>query len=234
MRSFSVLGIVISVSAAALDEARLNQRATSCSTAAPNSIAIAQAAFTSAGIIPDVIPSFSPDVTVQADYSGKQVDLGNTFSATETLLQPSISFSAEPDYDPAITNYTIFIVDPDAPGPALPVLKDFLHLIIDNAQPSCITSQSPTTLATYMSLTPLSVGAHRYTILVYRQPPNYLPPAGAPYAPGVRNNFDLNGYVAEAGLIGPVGGNFFREGLDSAVCGVTPNCTQDGSGFPTS
>ena len=146
---------------------------------------------------------------------------------TETLNQPSISFSAEPSYDPSKTKYTIFLVDPDAPGPAAPILKDFLHLIISNAQPSCVTAQARTTLASYQPLTPLSVAAHRYTILVYRQPPNYTPPPSINYLPAVRSKFDLNGYVAQAGLIGPVGGNFFREGLASTVCAVTPGCTQN-------
>ncbi|KAF2233062.1 PEBP-like protein [Viridothelium virens] len=219
-----------------LSEARSDteERATSCSTANPNDVAAAKAAFTSAELVPDLIPSFDPDTTVQASYNGKQIDLGNTFSVTETLLQPSISFLAEPNYDASTTNYTIFLVDPDAPGPALPVLSDFLHLIIENAQPSCITTQSPIDLAPYMSLTPLSVAPHRYTILVYRQPPNYVAPVDPQYVPGVRNNFDLNGYVAEAGLEGPIAGNFFREGLSSTDCAITPNCTQDGTGYPTS
>lgn len=64
-----------------------------------------------------------------------------------------------------------------------------------------------------MSPTPLSVAPHRYTFLVYRQPPNYTPPVDVHYAPGVRNNFDLNAYVAKAGLQGPVGGNYYLEGL---------------------
>ena len=84
-----------------------------------------------------------------------------------------------------------------------------------------------------MPLTPLSIAAHRYTVLVYRQPANYTPPADVQYALGVRNNFNLNAYVEEAGLQGPVAGTFFREGLESTVCAVTPNCTEDGTGYPS-
>jgi len=99
-------------------------------------------------------------------------------------------------------------------------------LEIYNAQPACITSQSPVTIAPYMSLTPFSVAPHRYTFLVYRQPPNYTPPPDVHYVPGVRNNFALNIYVAKAGLMGPVGGNYMREGLAQDICLITPNCTQ--------
>lgn len=85
-----------------------------------------------------------------------------------------------------------------------------------------------------MPLTPFSVAPHRYTFLVYRQPPNYTPPADIHYVLGVRNNFNLNAYVAEAGLMGPVGGNYLLEGLAQDVCLVTPNCTENGVGYPTS
>jgi len=123
------------------------------------------------------------------------------------------------------------MVDPDAPGPALPILRYFLHWIVSDAQPSCITDQKRKTVAPYMATTPLSVAAHRYTFLLYRQPPNYTPPPSLNYVPGVRNNFDLPAYVKEAGLIGPVAGNYFNQGLAQAVCAVTPKCTQDGTGY---
>ncbi|EMC98820.1 hypothetical protein BAUCODRAFT_145840 [Baudoinia panamericana UAMH 10762] len=234
MHMLNILALVATVTAAALPNGAAEKRTTTCSTASSASLAAAKAAFTQAKLVPDLIPSFNPEVTVSASFGGKAVKLGNTFNPVETIPEPSISFTAEPGYDPSNTKYTIFLVDPDAPGPAAPIFKDFLHIIIANAQPSCVTSQTRTTLASYQLLTPLSIAAHRYTILVYRQPPNYTPPVDIHYLPGVRNNFDLNGYVAEAGLIGPVGGNYFMEGLAQAVCLVTPNCTSDGTGYPLS
>ncbi|KAK3678257.1 hypothetical protein LTR78_001552 [Recurvomyces mirabilis] len=232
MHFFSALALAATATAAAIPDAVLDKRTTTCTTAGSATLAAAKAAFTQAKLVPGVIPSFNPKVSVQVDYNGKQVNLGNTFSATETLNQPiDITFTAKPGYDAASTKYTIIMVDPDAPGPAAPILKDILHLIIDDAQPVCTANQNRKTIATYAQTTPLSVAAHRYTFLVYRQPPNYVPPPTLMYLPGNRAKFDLNAYVAQAGLIGPVGGNFFREGLGSTVCAVTPGCTQDGTGY---
>lgn len=149
----------------------------------------------------------------------------------ETLAHPEFSFPAEPGFDPAETKYTLIMVDPDAPGPALPILSDFLHWIVSDAQASCVADQKRNAVAPYMLLTPLSIAPHRYTQLLYRQPPNYTPPPSLNYVLGVRNNFDLAGYVKEAGLIGPVAGNYMNEGLAQAVCAITPNCTQDGTGY---
>lgn len=123
------------------------------------------------------------------------------------------------------------MLDPDAPGPKLPILADFLHWIVSDVQPSCVANQKRKQVAPYMSPTPLSVAPHRYTYLIYRQPPNYVPPPSLNYVPGVRAKFDLAKYIKDSGLIGPVGGNYYREGLAQTVCLVTPGCTQDGTGY---
>ncbi|KAK5726490.1 hypothetical protein LTR17_012715 [Elasticomyces elasticus] len=227
MHLLPLLAIVATATATALPFVK---RTDTCSTASSSTLAAAKAAFTQAKLVPDLVPSFDPTLSVQANFNGKQVALGNSFGATETLIEPAVSFSAEPGFNPAKTKYTIIFTDPDAPGPAAPVLKDFLHLIISDAQPSCIINQSRKTLAIYQPLTPLSIAAHRYTFLVYRQPPNYTPPPSVNYLPGVRAAFDLNGYVAEGGLT-LVGGNYMREGLSSTVCAITPGCTHDGKGY---
>lgn len=98
------------------------------------------------------------------------------------------------------------MVDPDAPGPAAPILADFLHWIVSDVQPKGITTQQRKQVAMYMFPTPLPNSSHRYTFLVYRQPPNYVPPPSLNYLPGVRAKFDLAAYVKEAKPVGPVGG----------------------------
>lgn len=98
-------------------------------------------------------------------------------SGPETLQEPTFSFPPEQGLNPATTKYTYIQVDPDTPGPALPILRQFLHHIVYDVQPSCIAAQNPKTQARYMALTPLSVSAHRYVSLIYRQPDNYSPAA---------------------------------------------------------
>lgn len=145
-------------------------------------------------------------------------------------MEPIFSFDPEPNFDPSTTKYTYIQVDPDAPGPAFPILRQFLHHIVYDVQPSCIAAQTPKTQARYMPLTPLSVSAHRYVSLVYRQPPNYTPPPLNLVEDLVRAPFDLQKYVNE-GRLTLVGGNFMREGLGTTLCALVPGCTRTGVGF---
>lgn len=87
------------------------------------------------------------------------------------------------------------------------------HLRSHNAQPSCITNQKQKTDTIYEPLTPLSTQQHRYTFLVYRQPPGYTPDL---VKLQVRTGFDINAYAAEKGLT-LVGGNFLREAATNGV-----------------
>jgi hypothetical protein len=78
-----------------------------------------------------------------------------------------------------------------------------------NAQPSCIKNQQITTDAIYQSFTPASPQQHRYTFLVYRQPPGYVADT---VTLNVRTPFNLQAYVTSKGLT-LVGGNFLREAI---------------------
>lgn len=88
MRFLSLLALATSATAAAIPDGLVEERATSCATAGASTIAAAKAAFTSAKLVPDLIPSFNPDVAVAVNYNGKQVQLGNTFNTLgESRLQ---------------------------------------------------------------------------------------------------------------------------------------------------
>jgi phosphatidylethanolamine-binding protein (PEBP) family uncharacterized protein len=78
-----------------------------------------------------------------------------------------------------------------------------------NAQPSCITNQQIVTDTIYEAPSPASTQQHRYTFLVYRQPPEYVP---NDVTLNVRPGFNLNAYTASKSLV-LVGGNFFREAI---------------------
>lgn len=208
----------------------------SCSTISASAAATVKSAFSSAKVIPQAVnanidPNF-PTLKVNAAYGNKQFNLGNTLTVLSSCqcssdfqitndvapqtpqLSRLSSFSAEAGKDPANMKYMVLYVDPDAPGPTgtgtPAALSFFLHEAISNKQPSCIANQKSVTVTVpgYRALTPLSVARHRYLMLVYRQPPNFIPPATLALT---TSNFDLNGFVKANGLT-LVGGNFIREG----------------------
>lgn len=230
MQLLSLIAFVASATALAVPTSNLEERAT-CVNANAFNLARAKQEFYEAKIVPDLVPQFKPTLEVYVDYNGEKVDFGNTFNTlgksalqldvitmetrlttiVETTPEPNFSITRELLYNPSTTKYTLIMADPDAPNPAAPILKDFLHWIVSDVQPQCITTQKRKTVAPYMLPTPLSVAEHRYTFLVYRQPPNYVPPPSLNYLPGARAGFDLNAYVKEAKLEGPIGGNYYLE-----------------------
>ena len=137
----------------------------------------------------------------------------------ETTLAPKLPFDAEPGYDPKTTNYTLLIVDPDVPSPAIPAdaLKFFLHMGVYDVHPNPGCGGKGGTLKTYRpyeALTPGSVLPHRYTFLVYRQPKGVFTPT--PTAAQVGGTmFDLQKFVSDNKLT-LVGGNFLLEGISTA------------------
>jgi phosphatidylethanolamine-binding protein len=101
------------------------------------------------------------------------------------------------------------MVDPDVPNPQSPVRQNYLHWYVSGNRPSCINNQSPNTVAPYQPPSPGSTQQHRYTFLVYREPPNYVPDTTTPQT---RAGFDVNAYAQAGGLV-LVGGNFFLEAI---------------------
>ncbi|KAL8806216.1 MAG: hypothetical protein Q9182_001491 [Xanthomendoza sp. 2 TL-2023] len=188
-----------------------------CEAPQSSDLAAAKKAIYDSELVPDLISSFSPSLLIRPAYKNKAVTLGNSFATTETVMEPTFTITPEAEYDPATTKYTVLLLDPDVPSPKIPIerflLGNFVHLIVSDVQPNCTATQKRVTLLTYKPLTPASLTQHRYTFLVYRQPANFKPNlilaqdfVGQP----------LSTFIASSGLQGPVGANFFREGLSLA------------------
>lgn len=79
-----LLAALFAASALALP---LDERAT-CSGPDSSAVAAAKNAFDQAKIVPDVIPTFNPNTTLEVSYNGKQENLGNKFSPTGWHFHP--------------------------------------------------------------------------------------------------------------------------------------------------
>lgn len=96
---------------------------------------------------------------------------------------------------------------------------NFNHWTVADAQPFCVADQTPTTIVIYEAPTPASETQHRYTFLVYRQPPSFdSGDVTQDLLLQVRTPFDLNDFAQDKGLT-LVGGNFFKEAIDNGLQG---------------
>ncbi|KAK6400610.1 hypothetical protein LTR95_019288 [Oleoguttula sp. CCFEE 5521] len=106
MQLLHLLVAAATVSAASIPDQSLRSR-TTCPYATPAELAFERNAIYASKLVSDLIPSFNPTLRVDASYPGQKVNYGNTFTNLQTVPEPTFSFTAEPGYDPAKTNYTI-------------------------------------------------------------------------------------------------------------------------------
>lgn len=144
-------------------------------------------------IIPDVIPeAFTPSVLFTIIYpTGKEGLLSSELTREEAFDEPEINFTPmqnniSSDGEPA---YTLVMVDPDAPSRAEPKFKHFRHWVITSIK-SPVGSASETAnligIKAKLSTTPYrppgpppDTGLHRYTFLLFEEPPGFSIPQGA-------------------------------------------------------
>ncbi|THU92231.1 PEBP-like protein, partial [Dendrothele bispora CBS 962.96] len=129
--------------------------------------------------------------------------------------------------------FVIALIDPDAPTPDDPKFAQVRHFIggdyvISSTQPSGtarLTNLS-NALAEYVSPGPPDDSPpHRYTFLVYAQPPDF-----SSVAPTLVNsstsldaivNFNISSFVSAAGLREPIAGTLFYEGPQNSTDAVS-------------
>ncbi|KIN97415.1 hypothetical protein M404DRAFT_1006053 [Pisolithus tinctorius Marx 270] len=178
-----------------------------------------------ADIIPEVVPSrFGPEALLVVSWpTGKEATLGNTLTAYDTALAPTISFTpmvTQAPYDEV--SYTLVMTDPDAPSRKNPKLAQWRHWVVTGIKaphPSEALTGHLDGRFTELPVTPYhgstpppGTGPHRYVLLLYREPASGLTiPPDAPErrnSPDDRAKWDAAVFAEEYGLK-PVAANFF-------------------------
>ncbi|CAE6535900.1 unnamed protein product [Rhizoctonia solani] len=176
--------------------------------------------FYSAGIVPDVLPSFDPTSFLYLTYTGhlsdgssyKVVLPGDNFVRNDTLNLPEFSVQGVKGGP-----YVVAIVDPDAPSRTNTTLAQVRHFLGANfavsgpskyVQKSYVLKNSTASIGGYEPPTPPpGSGPHRYVALLYKQPKNF--DASFLNASNIFN-FNVSAFAARTGLGEPLAGTFLR------------------------
>ncbi|KAJ7480831.1 PEBP-like protein [Mycena latifolia] len=158
-------------------------------------LSTATAALASAGLIPSVLdPAFRPTALLSIVLPSGPVALGAEVALPDTVDPPGIVIAAAPSEsdlgDDGLlksgeARYTRGMLDPDAPSAAQPTSSQFRHWVItgltvpeDPTQPAL--QPTPAANAYRPPGPPKGSGIHRYTFVLFREPPNFSLPADAP------------------------------------------------------
>jgi hypothetical protein len=74
-----------------------------------------------------ILDRFEPTVPLTATYAAGEVDFGTQFELKDGRLKPAVTWPSATD-----AYYTLLMIDPDAPGPKDPTMRNWLHWLVAN------------------------------------------------------------------------------------------------------
>ncbi|KAI0720274.1 phosphatidylethanolamine-binding protein [Cerioporus squamosus] len=191
-------------------------------------VADVEQAFTTAKIVPDVLPSFNPVGLLNVVFlDNVLVTPGLNLTREQTALRPTVSFTSNTTTF-AQQTFVLAMVDPDAPTPQNPTVAQIRHLLAPNitlngslASGALLVNNSPAISDFQRPTPPAGSDPHRYILLLFAQPSNF-----SSVVPGVVNsstpisNFNISAFAEQLGLGSPLAGNFFLTGPDTNSTGT--------------
>ncbi|XP_048436598.1 protein HEADING DATE 3A-like isoform X4 [Pyrus x bretschneideri] len=96
-------------------------------------------------VVGDVLDPFTRSVSLRVTYGTKEVNNGCELKPSQVVQQPRVDIGG----DDLRTFYTLVMVDPDAPSPSDPNLKEYLHCTKSNLPARLVTDIPATTAASF-------------------------------------------------------------------------------------
>nr|QEI47160.1 flowering locus t 1 [Hevea brasiliensis] len=151
-------------------------------------------------VIGDVLDPFARSISLQVTYNSRDhVTNGCELKPSQIVNQPRVHVGG----DDLRTFYTLVMVDPDAPSPSDPNLREYLHWLVTDIPATTGTSFGQEVVC-YESPAP-SVGIHRFVFILFRQLGRQTV-----YAPGWRQNFNTRDFAELYNLGSPVAAVYFN------------------------
>ncbi|KAL5122787.1 Protein HEADING DATE 3A [Glycine soja] len=150
-------------------------------------------------VIGDVLDPFECSIPMRVSYNNRDVSNGCEFKPSQVVNQPRINIGG----DDLRNFYTLIAVDPDAPSPSDPNLREYLHWLVTDI-PATTGPSFGHEVVTYESPRPM-MGIHRLVFVLFRQLGRETV-----YAPGWRQNFNTREFAELYNLGLPVAAVYFN------------------------
>ncbi|KAE9402328.1 PEBP-like protein [Gymnopus androsaceus JB14] len=178
------------------------------------SLAAVKAAFDAADLPEDIFLTFDPSVLLEVTFpetSGKDIILhaGIHVPQNDTAGPPSFAVIGHAGKGP----FVVAAIDPDAPTPQDPTDAEIRHFLGANFFASVdepvqhLTNVTPAISEFIQPTPPAGSPAHRYTFLLFNQPPGFNSQTLVNSSTSVEN-FNLSSFALATGLGHPIGGTF--------------------------
>ncbi|GMI76492.1 brother of FT and TFL1 [Hibiscus trionum] len=158
-------------------------------------------------VIGEVVDIFFPTVKMTATYnSNKQVANGHELMPAVITARPRVEIGG----DDMRSSYTLIMVDPDAPSPSDPYLREHLHWMVTDI-PGTTDASFGREVVGYETPKP-TIGIHRYVFVLFKQSGRQTvrPPSSRDY-------FNTRRFSADNGLGLPVAAVYFNAQRETAA-----------------
>nr|ALF39598.1 flowering locus T [Gagea nigra] len=151
------------------------------------------------GVVGDVLDPFTRCVRMRVRYRSRDVSNGCEFKPSAVMEQPMVEVEGRD----LRTVYTLILVDPDAPSPSNPNLREYLHWLVADI-PGTTGSTYGCEMMCYESPRP-SLGIHRFVFVLFEQLGRRTVDP-----PGWRQNFNTRDFAELYNLGSPVAAVYFN------------------------
>jgi phosphatidylethanolamine-binding protein (PEBP) family uncharacterized protein len=190
---------------------------------------VIKANFEQAGIIHDLFTTFAfnPDAVLTMDFkavTNGSITPGQPLTETQVATAPELSVTPANSSVTFSGNYTIAMVDAGPVGTNDAGLGVTRHWLVNDVKISGTTVNTNGTVITVYAgpAPPAKTGPHRYTVLLFVQPPNFVAPAGFNKPNIGVSVFNLGDYIKNSSLGPVVAGNYFTVEEDTATASLSP------------
>jgi len=193
----------------------------------PLEIESIEALFTSAQLVPELLPTFVPTAALHFSFDNQTDNTaGQALTIQQVATPPTLHLYTTSGTDNS-SFYTLMMVDADVVGTDETVGQTRHWLVNDvsvsgSGEPLSFNLDNATAITNFAGPYPAAgSGPHRYCLFLYAQPSSFTAPSdldtpGTPLA----NNWDFAGYVNSTGLGPLVAGTFYTVEQGSASTSI--------------